>query len=137
MHPHKHAWCEGRVHVPRDLHFELLDALGTQPGESPSAKAGRLIAFYAATMAAIPPTQDLDTKNGYKFWNHAFETWRAREEPRDVVVAPSEVRLSAREIEAATRFRSQIYGGCPHDPRCEDWKACVREIALARKVAAS
>jgi hypothetical protein len=72
-HPNKHAWCEGRVHVPRDLHFEFLDKLGTQPGESPTAKVGRLIAFYAATMRHLSPEANIG--NSYAFWNGAYNLW--------------------------------------------------------------
>lgn len=73
LHPHAHAWCEGRVHVPRDLHFEFLDKLGTQPGESPAAKAGRLIAFYAATMRHLSPAASIG--DSYAFWKAAFHAW--------------------------------------------------------------
>jgi len=84
-HPNKHAWCHGRVHVPRDLHFEFLDRLGTRPGESPTAKAGRLVAFYADTMDHLSPAADV--VNAYVFWNAAFEAWlghgaRRRGEPK-------------------------------------------------------
>jgi hypothetical protein len=72
-HPHAHAWCEGRVHVPRDLHFEFLDKLGTLPGESPAAKAGRLIAFYAATMCHLPPEASIG--DSYAFWKAAYHAW--------------------------------------------------------------
>ena len=62
------------MHVPRDLHFEFLDRLDTRPGETPSAKAGRLIAFYASTLAAIPATQPIGAEP-YKFWRKAFTTF--------------------------------------------------------------
>jgi DnaA N-terminal domain len=86
-HPHAHAWCEGRVHVPRDLHFEFLDdLLGTLPGESRIAKAGRLIAFYAATMAALPATVSVGAGEAYRFWKSAFNAWVRAEAARVVVV---------------------------------------------------
>lgn len=72
-HPHKHAWCDGRVHVPRDLHFEFFERLNTLPGETPTQKAGRLVAFYAATMAALPATQAVG--DPYAFWKTAYVAW--------------------------------------------------------------
>ena len=87
-HPHAHAWCDGRVHVPRDLHFELLDHhLGTQPGESRTAKAGRLIAFYAATMAALPASTSVPPDAAYTFWKAAFKAWIVTD-PRPVEHEP-------------------------------------------------
>jgi len=45
------------------------------------------------------------------------------------------VKLSEREIAEAKDIRNRAYGGyCPHDPTCEDWKECVRTIALGRRV---
>jgi hypothetical protein len=84
-HPHAHAWCEGRVHVPRNLHFEFFDRLGTRPGESAAAKAGRLIAFYAATMAATSPAANIG--DPYRFWKTKYSAW---------------VDAMALELEAAT-----------------------------------
>jgi hypothetical protein len=55
------------------LHFEFLEKLNTLPGESPTQKAGRLVAFYAATMAALPATQAVG--NAYAFWNAAYDAW--------------------------------------------------------------
>jgi hypothetical protein len=72
-HPYRHAWCEGRVHVPRDLHFELLDRLGFLPGETRTEKVGRLIAFYAADQAQLPATATVG--NPYRYWNDAFDAW--------------------------------------------------------------
>lgn len=44
------------------------------------------------------------------------------------------VPLSRREIDEAQAIRNRVYGGCPHDPHHADWRDCVREIALARRV---
>lgn len=117
-HPHAHAWCEGRVHVPRNLHFEFLDRLGTQPGETPTAKAGRLIAFYADTMAHLAPEASID--DPFAFWNAAYKAW---------------VGTGARRRGASKR-RIGLPGAtvCPHDPPCTgSTRACIeRELAEAR-----
>jgi hypothetical protein len=42
--------------------------------------------------------------------------------------------FSARELEEAADIRKRVYLGCPHEPRCDGYAACVREIAYARKV---
>lgn len=116
-HPHAHAWCEGRVHVPKALHFEFLDRLDTQPGETPKLKAGRLVAFYAAEMARIPPTQAI-AADAYQFWKAAFAAWVARP------AAPVE-RTRSMDVSGATF--------CQHEPRCRTWDACRdRTIAEAR-----
>lgn len=106
-HPHKHAWCDGRVHVPRDLHFEFLDQLGTRPGESAATKAGRLVAFYAETMTHLPP--DADIVDAYTFWKAAYRAWvtsgaRQRGESK-AVPAPS-----AEDLAAAREFMVQRLG---------------------------
>jgi hypothetical protein len=45
------------------------------------------------------------------------------------------VKLSAREIEEAKNFHVRAWGGrCQHESKHEDWKDCVRAIALARHV---
>lgn len=94
-HPHAHAWCEGRVHVPKDLHFEFLAQLGTRPGESPVAKVGRLIAFYAATMMALPATQTIAV-DGYTFWKGAFKAWVIAEAAREPITrVPEPARYDA------------------------------------------
>ena len=126
-HPYRHAWCEGRVHVPRDLHFEFLDRLGSWPGETRAEKVGRLIAFYAADQAQLPATTDVG--NPFKYWNAAFDAWVGNGE------RPRETRLSARELADAQTIRTQVYRGyCPHDPTCVDGRECARVIALGRRV---
>ncbi len=95
-HPHAHAWCEGRVHVPRDLHFELLDRLGSFPGETRAEKAGRLIAFYAADQAQLHTATSIE--DPYTYWKTAFKAWIAR---------PAHVR--------ERRSGSE----CRHTPACE------------------
>jgi len=74
-HPNTHAWCDGRVHVPRALHFEFLDRLGSRPGETRAEKAGRLIAFYAADQAQLAP--ETSVGNPFTYWKAAFEAWIA------------------------------------------------------------
>jgi hypothetical protein len=117
-HPHRHAWCAGRVHVPRDLHFEFLDKLGTQPGESPASKAGRLVAFYAWTMRHLSPEATIG--DAYAFWKAAYTAWVGHTETRAAV----------------QRRREGVPSGlvsCDHDPRCATWHACIdRTLADGR-----
>ena len=87
-HPYAHAWCDGRVHVPKGLHFEFLDQLDTRPGESKEDKAGRLIAFYASVNAALPPDQPIG-ENPFKFWRTRFEV---------AFASPPAPRHTARDI---------------------------------------
>jgi len=126
-HPYRHAWCEGRVHVPRDLHFEFLDKLGTQPGETQTQKVGRLVAFYAATMAATPASETIG--DSYKFWKRHYVAWVGDKE-----LPHAEVDLSRRELHEAETIRMRVWGRCMHEPRCATSTECIREIALARKV---
>jgi hypothetical protein len=42
--------------------------------------------------------------------------------------------LSQQEIKEATRLRTHVHGGCPHDPRHTTFAECVRAIALGRRV---
>lgn len=71
--------------MPRDLHFEFLDKLGTLRNESPAAKAGRLIAFYAATMHHLPPEATIG--DSYAFWKAAYAAWVSHEGQRAAVAA--------------------------------------------------
>lgn len=105
-HPHAHAWCEGRVHVPRDLHFELLDKLGTRPGESPAAKAGRLVAFYADTMHHLSPEASIG--DAYAFWKAAYHAWVHTDQAPAVVRQQREV--SPEELADARRWAEQRLG---------------------------
>lgn len=114
-HPNSHAWCEGRVHVPRALHFEFLDRLGAVPGETRAAKAGRLVAFYAADQTQLPATTSIG--NPFTYWKAAFDAW----------VTPAAV------AQAPSRPAPEVYAWlCPHTPRCSHRPACA--IVSARKV---
>lgn len=42
--------------------------------------------------------------------------------------------LSEREVRDATHVLTHVYGRCPHEPRHEHSRDCIREIALARRV---
>lgn len=116
-HPYRHAWCEGRVHVPRDLHFEMLDRLDTQPGESPATKAGRLVQFYAATMRHLPPEAAI--ADAYTFWKAAFKAWVER------IAHPQP--MPARRPDIVTD------AVCPHVPRCATYRACLDRILTDRR----
>jgi hypothetical protein len=119
-HPHAHAWCAGRVHVPRDLHFEFLDKLGTRAGEPPSVKAGRLVAFYADTMAHLPPEADIG--DSYAFWKAAYHAW---------------VTNGARRRGESRRVDIPCGSTCAHDPPCARRTDCIartiREGRAARQ----
>ncbi|MEP7304174.1 MAG: hypothetical protein ABJA98_01525 [Acidobacteriota bacterium] len=93
-HPHAHAWCEGRVHVPRFVHFELFDQLGGPIGEPAHVKAGRLIAFYARTMAAIPHEQSIGD-DPPTFWRKAFAAWITSQSQPAEVTEPTAVPLKS------------------------------------------
>lgn len=82
-HPNKHFWCEGRVHVPKDLHFEFFEKLGTLDGESPATKTGRLIAFYARTMQHLSPSATIG--DSYAFWKGAYLAWVQHTREREIV----------------------------------------------------
>lgn len=115
LHPHAHAWCEGRVHVPRDLHFEFLDKLGTLPGESPAAKAGRLIAFYASTMRHLSPAASIG--DSYVFWKAAYAAW----------VEHGQVRAAVRrQREGVPTAGGRI--SCPHEEQCHSIRDCTQRI---------
>jgi len=119
-HPHAHAWCEGRVHVPRILHFEFLDRLDTRPGESPSQKAGRLVAFYAANQAHLSPEAAI--ANPFAYWNAAFAAWVAHE-------AVPKVQAPAQRRPDGIPSRR----GCGHDTECATRQAHIdRTIADGR-----
>jgi len=47
---------------------------------------------------------------------------------------PPMVTFTAQELAEAKRALTFVYGRCPHDPQHDDWHACVREIALRRRV---
>jgi hypothetical protein len=130
-HHHAHAWCGRRKCVPKWLHCELLDALDTRPQETRAEKLARLQAFYAATLAAIPDTEPIEPDPA-KFWRVAFAAACPARTAADETRRQA-ARLDRREVEEAKQLR-HIYGGCMHDPKCESWQACVRVIALARRV---
>jgi len=46
-------------------------------------------------------------------------------------------RLTRQDLKDAKEIRTRAHAGCPHDPRCENFDACVRAIALERKARAS
>jgi len=119
-HPHAHAWCEGRVHVPRILHFEFLDRLDTRPGESPAQKAGRLVAFYAANQAHLSPEAAI--ANPFAYWNAAFAAWVAHE------TVPKVHAPAQRRPDGIPSRR-----GCGHDTECATRQAHIdRTIADGR-----
>lgn len=75
-----HAWC-GRKCVPDFLHAEFLEALGGPR----DAADGRLRAFYAQTLAAIPRDAPI-APSPPKFWRAFFE--RSFTRPAAVIVPP-------------------------------------------------
>jgi uncharacterized protein YdaU (DUF1376 family) len=41
--------------------------------------------------------------------------------------------LTRKETDAAAKIRARLHGGCPHDPRCEAYDACVNRLAYERR----
>jgi hypothetical protein len=41
--------------------------------------------------------------------------------------------LTRKETDAAAKIRARAHGGCPHDPRCRAYDACVNRIAYDRR----
>jgi hypothetical protein len=70
-----HAWCAGRVHVPKALHAELLRTHPRQTRETDADVESWLIAFYATTCAALPSDQPIPP-NEYTFWRRAYAAAR-------------------------------------------------------------
>jgi len=112
-----HAW-HGRVCVPKDLHFEFLRRMGGPLDEIPHRKAGRLVAFYAATLASIPTTDSIG--------DEAYKFWRTRFAGAFLSVGEATTTPSTRRLERSGSI-------CPHAPRCETRHACVdRTLTEAR-----
>lgn len=120
QHPQRHAWCGGRVHVPRELHVEFLDRLHTEPGESPGGKAQRLTAFYADTMRHLPP--HVAVADAYTFWKAAYKAWVWRH-----TRAASPVAARAPDI-----LSDAV---CPHTPRCATFRVCLDRVVADGRAA--
>ncbi len=121
-----HAWCDGRVHVPKGLHADFLRWHGRRPGETDETVTAELVAFYARTCAELPSGQR--TGNEFTFWNRAYAkaftpVAEARAGPVAVGWRPS-----------SQAPRDGVTGSnCPHEPRCARTPDCVaRTIAEAR-----
>lgn len=71
IHPW-HAWCAGRVHVPKSQHAEFLRRLGRRPGETDADLEARAFACYAAELATIPADQAIAVKSEFDFWRPRF-----------------------------------------------------------------
>jgi hypothetical protein len=122
--PHPwHAWCAGRVHVPRDLHVEYREKLRLTDAD--------LFAIYAEECAALTPTDRIPA-NDFTFWR-----------PRLAARFTSRVAVS-RAPPRPTRapwHRPDILVDrgwtCPHhDAPCPTRDACIdRQVAAyhARK----
>ena len=117
-HPHKHAWCEGRVHVPRDLHFELLDRnSAVRMGKGACQSAGR----RWLALAHLSPEADIG--NAYTFWKAAYEAWTTNGARRR-----GESRRRPDGIPSGTMV-------CGHEPMCASRHACIdRTIAEGFRV---
>jgi hypothetical protein len=76
-----HAWCGGRVHVPKNQHKEFLRRLSRQPGETDAALEARAFACYAAELATIPDDQSIAIKSEFDFWRPRFATMLAAAAP--------------------------------------------------------
>jgi hypothetical protein len=113
-----HAWCGGRVHVPKELHAEFLAKIGRLSGESDVGREARLFAFYAAECSSIADDQPI-VGNDYKFWRGAFSA-------RFASVAPQQSRRADGVVSNS--------GNCPHVPKCTTIPSCnERLLAEARE----
>jgi uncharacterized protein YdaU (DUF1376 family) len=45
-------------------------------------------------------------------------------------------RVTRKQLQMAEARRARVHGGCPHDPHCATYAACVRQLALDAKVRA-
>lgn len=114
-----HAWCDGRVHVPKDLHGELLGKLGRFPNETAAAQEARLIAFYVQTCAELPAYESIGVTE-FKFWQRAFTATFGTAAPTARAPTPRAVRRRA------TFGAGNV--ACPHDPMCPTIGACTERI---------
>jgi len=64
-----------------------------------------------------------------KFWRAAFARRFGRVMVDDGRPRPEAIRFTGREIDDAKRLRTNVYNGCPHDPRCASYGACIQAIA--------
>jgi len=118
-----HAWCAGRVHVPRDFHFEERRKLARRPGETEADLDAQLFARYAQVLAAIPDTQELPRETEFTFWKRMLRS------------APSGTVPKVRASTEARRFSGAPGGSmtCDHEPKCETRHACIeRTLADGR-----
>jgi hypothetical protein len=46
---------------------------------------------------------------------------------------PAAQPLTRKETDAAAKVRDRMHGGCPHDPRCRAYDACVNRLAYERR----
>lgn len=74
--------------------------------------------------------QYIATKPAYADFCHP-RTWLAQGRWMDEVKPHVEHKrpLTAHELDDAKRLRANVYNGCPHDPRCLSYAACVQAIA--------
>jgi len=102
-----HAWCAGKVHVPRQLHDEFQRRLQLTPAQ--------LVAIYVAVDAALSPTAVI-LEDEFAFWRRQM----ARRFPTRADRAPP-----------APRPTTRAAWECPHTPHCLHRTPCQRLIELA------
>jgi len=119
-----HAWCDGRVHVPMELHHELVRKVGASVTATEADTMLR--AFYARECAAVPP-EALIGENDFVFWRRRFTAafGTPATAPRAPTPPPRRPTFGAGNV------------ACPHDPMCRTIGDCseriVREARAARE----
>lgn len=131
-HPN-HAYCGACFCVPQFLEDEFAQQSGWTPAQ--------LMDLYR-TWNARAMGERHKIANALKWlrarFAEAVRAHAAATAPQQMSLGPMVgAPLSRREIEDAHTIRNRVYGGCPHAERCGSEAACVREIALARRVATS
>jgi hypothetical protein len=106
LHPW-HAWCAGKVHVPRQLHEEFQRRLRLTHAQ--------LVAIYVAEDAALSPTEVI-LEDEFTFWRRRM----ARRFPTRADRAPPASRPTTRDAWV-----------CPHTPHCLHRTPCQRLSDLA------
>ncbi len=114
-----HAWCDGRVHVPRPFHDEERRKLARSPGETDADLDAHLFARYAQILAAIPDTEAIADANEFVFWKRVL-----RSTPRD---ATPKARVPTPPVRRASTFGAGNIA-CPHDPMCRSIGDCTKRI---------
>jgi hypothetical protein len=86
-----HAWCDGLVHVPMQLHRDFVRKHGRAVGQTDADIEAELFAFYTRRSAGLNP-RDKIRENDFQFWRRC----RNEEWPPVSSAAPTRSRASPR-----------------------------------------